>query len=94
MLFLCCLLGAACDKTGHEATYTTVQTDGGCPVNTSVMNGPVPAGGRCDADADCMTVCCPCPDGGTRSFLARVCFDFVCAPDNGCAISAQPGYCP
>jgi hypothetical protein len=84
---------AACGR-GHKAVFTTVQVDGGCPSTSVIPNGPSQLGEPCDADADCVTTCCACPDGGARSWLARVCYDNVCDAVNGCPVSQQPSYCP
>jgi hypothetical protein len=84
---------AGCGR-GHKAVFTTAQADGGCPAVTNLTSGPQPLGAGCDGDADCVTTCCACPDGGTNSWLARICFDNVCDAVNGCPVSQQPGYCP
>ena len=87
--------GAACGR-GHYATFSYAQVDGGCLGSPSpgLVNGPQPSGGGCDADADCMIVCCTCANRDGRAFSAHACLDSKCNHDEACQLPVNATLCP
>jgi hypothetical protein len=94
--FIIFLVGASACGRGHYATFSYAQVDGGCPGTPgALVNGPQPNGAGCDADADCMIVCCSCANRDGRGFAAHACLDGKCSSDQACALpSARPDVCP
>lgn len=94
--FILVLVGAVACGQRHAATFSYAQADGGCPRGPTpgLVNGPQPSGGGCDADADCMIVCCSCMNRDGRGFSSRACFDGKCNSDEACLLPANATLCP
>jgi hypothetical protein len=88
-------VAAGCGR-GHYATFSYAQADGGCPGGPTpgLVNGAQANGGGCDADADCMIVCCACMNKDGRGFAAHACFDGKCNSDEACQLPASAKLCP
>jgi hypothetical protein len=94
LAFAAALIALSACGHEHHATYSYAQDDGGCPSPARIPSGPQPNGAACDADADCVALCCTCPNKDGRGFEARACSDGKCDTTQACLLPTAAGLCP